>query len=145
MLHLFYEDDQNQNIPASRALGPAEFDQHNRTFQRIRGQRAHYIDYTLLLHNDEATLKPYICVADTTAKDVFFLGLEEWVDQKEGVVYAPSHVEPKLNGDGLRRLCDHFLEEKIPMSTTHYYFESRQRKIVWRPYPLKGVYGDFGE
>jgi len=128
----------------SRLIGEMEFDQHQRPFQRVAGQRVHYIDYTLLLHTDEFALKPYVCLADTMAKDVFFVSPQEWVDRKEGIVYAPSHVTPKLSTDSLQLLCDELVKNQVSISTTIYFFENKKYKIAWRPYPLKGVYKDAG-
>ena len=132
----------------SRALGDIQYDTNGRAYQLVAGKRVNFIDYTLLLHDDVATLRNFVCTADTSSKEAkktYFIAQRDWVDRKEGLVYAPSSVLPKLDEDGLDRLCEHFARNGVDISTKSYHFEGRNRKLFWRPYPLKVVYTDCGK
>lgn len=135
---------ETQRKVVDRCLG-VHMDKHSRPYQIIAGERVHYIDYTLFLHNDVATLKEFVCTADMTDRQFFFIARREWIDRKLGIVYAPTHVLPKLSGDALERLCEQLARDKVSMSTVKFHFGGQNRTIIWRPYPLKGVYADAGE
>lgn len=120
-------------------------DDHGHNFMIIEGTRARFKDYTLLLANEVIELLNFVVVGDTTAKRSCYIVPRNFIAKEEGVVWWPSlktnTVKPKAR---LQDFYSTIVKAEIPRTTLEYPYDGKTHKLIWRPYPLKAVYKDFG-